>query len=384
MKLSRISYIESKGLAEEWKTVDCTFDDVNLIVGKNASGKSRTLNVLKGLSDLLSLSNELQYSSGSYEVEFKEKTSTFCYYLEYENNEVTSEKLSIDGKIVLDRTSDGKGKIRLEETGDPLAFQTGVKHVAAVSKRDPIQHPFLEKLNQWGNGLFKYDFGTHLGKDMIGLATSGSNVVSGEPNLKNTQNAVAIFVKGKKKYGKSFIDTIISDMKDIGYDLTEIDTSTLTGFNLPPNIQGRPFGLYIQETDLACRTFQNSISSGMFRALSVIIQINYSLLSGEPSCILIDDIGEGLDFSRASDLLHLIVNKIYDSNTQLIMATNDRFIMNSVPIKNWIILERLAGNVIQHNYRNSRKLFDEFEMTGLNNFDFFSSNYLLKKSTNGN
>ena len=165
--------------------------------------------------------------------------------------------------------------------------------------------------------------------------------------------------------------------------MKKVDAGIIKGLNLPKNIQGQPFGLYVQETDLPCKTYQNSMSSGMFRALSVILQISYSLLSGEPSCILIDDIGEGLDFSRSSGLVNLMIDKVSNSNTQLIMTTNDRFIMNSVPIKNWIVLERSGGTVIQHNYRNSKKLFDEFEMTGLNNFDLFSINYILKKSTNG-
>lgn len=383
MKLNTFSYTEFKGLPEEWKTVDCTFDKLNLIVGENASGKSRTLNVLNALSDLLSLSSELHFTSGSYQAEFEDEKRTFIYNLEIEDFVVTSEKLEIDGRIVIDRGRDGRGTILLAETNEPIAFQTGVKQVAASSKRDPLQHPFLEELYAWGHGLIKYEFGTPLGRDMIGLSSPGMNIPEEEPNIKDTQKAIAIFAKGKKEFGKSFVDAIISDMKMIGYDLKKVDTGIIRGLNLPKNLQGQPFGLYVQEADLPCKTYQNSMSSGMFRALSVILQISYSLLSGEPSCILIDDIGEGLDFSRSSGLVNLMIDKVSNSNTQLIMTTNDRFIMNSVPIKNWIVLERSGGTVIQHNYRNSKKLFDEFEMTGLNNFDLFSSNYILKKSTNG-
>jgi hypothetical protein len=34
------------------------------------------------------------------------------------------------------------------------------------------------------------------------------------------------------------------------------------------------------------------MSQGMFRVLSLIIQVNYSVLAKKPNCILIDDIGK--------------------------------------------------------------------------------------------
>ena len=68
----------------------------------------------------------------------------------------------------------------------------------------------------------------------------------------------------------------------------------------------------------------------MFRALSLITQITYSQLTSTPSCILVDDIGEGLDYERASALIKLVVEKARGKSIQLIMATNDRFVMNSV------------------------------------------------------
>ena len=60
------------------------------------------------------------------------------------------------------------------------------------------------------------------------------------------------------------------------------------------------------------------------------------------------------------------------------MATNDRFVMNNVPLQYWTIIHRIRNRAICLNNRNSPKLFADFEMTGLNNFDLFSSNYFLK------
>ena len=59
------------------------------------------------------------------------------------------------------------------------------------------------------------------------------------------------------------------------------------------------------------------------------------------------------------------------------MATNDRFVMNRVPLEYWSVIRRLPNMSKIYNYQNSKELFDNFEFTGLSNFDFFSSDYLL-------
>ena len=97
-----------------------------------------------------------------------------------------------------------------------------------------------------------------------------------------------------------------------------------------------------------------------------------------PSCILIDDIGEGLDYGRAKSLIDLIISKASVSSVQILMTTNDRFVMNKMPLEYWSIINRYGQKSLFYNYRNSAKVFDEFELIGLSNFDFFSSNYFLK------
>jgi ABC-type Mn2+/Zn2+ transport system ATPase subunit len=111
----------------------------------------------------------------------------------------------------------------------------------------------------------------------------------------------------------------------------------------------------------------------MFRALSLIIQLNYSQLASIPSCILIDDIGEGLDYERSSSLIKLLIEKAKTSAVQLVMSTNDRFVMNNVPLEYWCVMRRISNVSKVYNYRNAKKQFEDFELTGLSNFDFFTS-----------
>ena len=118
------------------------------------------------------------------------------------------------------------------------------------------------------------------------------------------------------------------------------------------------------------------MSQGMFRALSLIVSLNYAEHTAVPSCVLIDDIGEGLDFDRSCALIKLLMQKAEETSMQLILSTNDRFIMNSVPLEAWTVLRRVGQNTNVYNYDNSRARFDEFKFTGMNNFDFFAYDFL--------
>ena len=118
------------------------------------------------------------------------------------------------------------------------------------------------------------------------------------------------------------------------------------------------------------------MSQGMFRALSLIIQTVYAELTSDSGCVIIDDIGEGLDHERSTKLIHVLMDRAKKSDVQLIMATNDRFVMNAVPLEAWSCLRRTPGGCEVPNYENSQALFDEFRLTGLNNFDFLATKFL--------
>ena len=92
MKIQKLSYSEFEGQPGEWIFEDCTFGTVNLIVGKNATGKTRTLNVIRGLAAQLSESPFLQVSEGSYVVHFDKDGVSYDYICEYHDRRVIAEE----------------------------------------------------------------------------------------------------------------------------------------------------------------------------------------------------------------------------------------------------------------------------------------------------
>lgn len=380
MFLKSIEYAQFEGTPRLWQLEGCTFGSINLIVGKNATGKSRSLSVINSLANLLSGESKLRYLSGNYTVAFDNNGQEISFILHYEDLSIIREELNIDSVNKLCRGTDGIGRIYYDREGETIDFQTPTDELATVARRDTIQHPFLEDLYSWGRYVRLYRFGTELGKgQLVVLKRDEGKAEKQLLNPKDTSLVTAMFLEGRRKYPGEFNETIIDDMDAIGYSLEDIGTHTPESIIVDSNfLPAEPVGLYVKESDLECRTDQIDMSQGMFRALSLIIQIHYSLFTGTPSCILIDDIGEGLDFERSSALVKLLIERAKDSSVQLIMATNDRFIMNNVPLEYWLVIQRVGGISRIYNQRNSPRLFDDFKLTGLNNFDFFSSGYYLK------
>ena len=376
MQLETITYAQFEGKPEEWSITDFSFGNINLIVGKNATGKSRTLNIIQALGNLVSGYIKLQFKSGNYKALFNEDGEKLIYFLKYEKNKVIEEKLVIGSTTKLDRGPRGEGTIYAVKEKRDMKFQAPPSELACVNRRDSVQHPFFEDLHKWGKNLRSYLFGTPLGRDHYAVFRKDKEEEEEKLNLKDTKQTVAIFKKGQKKYSKEFIDNIKTDMTKVGFNLDNITVGSPISITFQ-NLLEPPEGILVKEGDLKGTTDQNSISQGMFRALSLIIQLNYSLLDSVPICILKDDIVEGLDYERASALIKLLIDKAKKSCVQLIMSTNDRFVMNNVPLEYWSIMRRFPNESKIYNYKNSRKQFDDFELTGLNNFDFFTSDFVV-------
>ena len=74
--------------------------------------------------------------------------------------------------------------------------------------------------------------------------------------------------------------------------------------------------------------------------------------------------------------IDLLRGKAREFGFQLIMSSNDRFVMNKAPLEEWCVLQRRGNRVRVRNYENSREAFEEFKFTGLGNFDFFATDFL--------
>jgi predicted ATPase len=375
MRSKSIEFSENRGTAREWTLQGLELGPLNLIVGKNATGKTRTLNSVASLAGLLRGELPLPAGAGHYEADFDCEGQSLRYLLAYEDGRVTGEEFRRGDEILLTRHRGGIGRLYHEREGRALDFQTPEDELAAVVRQDSLQHGFLRPLADWAKGLRHYSFGDGRGKRPVANPREGIRT-----DLSHQDRVIAVFRKGNQDYPQVFEAAICKDMGDLGYPLIAV--------GIRPPVVGPSGGppddaaaLFVEERDRTSATEQFDISSGMFRALSLLIHLGYAILSGGPGCILIDDIGEGLDFDRSCALVELLMKKATHSQVQLVMSTNDRFVMNKVPLEAWSVLQREGGKVRVRNYQNSRAVFDDFKFTGLSNFDFLATDFVNTGAT---
>lgn len=374
MKLVSLEYSENLGRDQEWLLKKLTLGDKNLIVGKNSAGKSRTLNVLASLARSLSSAQSVLLQSGNYSCEWIHSDGrSFNYSYIVEDGKVISEILKIDEAIYLDRQSGGVGTILYEQVngGQHLPFQAPENEFAISMRRDTLQHSFIEPLHKWASEVRHYMFGSQMGKEHMAIFMPNMPSVDD----KDPNQIVGLMRNAVRDYGEQFVSAMIKHMQKLGYDVEGIDLGfpvSLLPQLVPPGLNS----IRVKERGVRGYVDQVTMSQGMYRVLALLIHVNYLMLKQSSTCVIIDDIGEGLDFER-SCLLISILREIADvSNIQIIMSTNDRFVMNEVPLSEWTVLHREGSVVSVSNYLNSKEKFDEFRFTGLSNFSFFEMDFL--------
>lgn len=375
VRLNSVTFIESEGTPQEWYLDNLELDKINLLVGKNASGKSRALNIISGIAKLMSGTAKISFAPGNYDLKFSWDGKEIRYQVKFVDEKVVEESFSLDNKVLLNRGIGGEGNIWAEdiEGGKEIRFQTPISELAIVARQDSIQHKFLEPLFLWASSMRHYPFGSPLGKDHFAVLNPTKDR-NEQLDGKDTNLVVLLYKQAEEKFGLKFKKAVMKDLQSTGYKVEDMGVGAPVSIRLS-NSLGSPVGLFVKEKDLPGITDQTGMSQGMFRALSLLIQINYSQFEKVSTCILIDDIGEGLDFDRSCQLIDLIREKAKKSDTQLIMSTNDRFVMNRVPLEEWSVLQRTGNHVKVLNINNSKELFEEFKFTGLSNFTFLEMGF---------
>lgn len=378
MKLVALSYSEYENSPKSWSVKGVSLRDVNLIVGKNASGKTRILNVISALAKVISGRQTPLFISGTWEAKFSDARQPsrppVSFSISFSNRQVVAEKLRIGKKTLVNRKYDGSGYIWAEGLKKKLHFRVPGDQLIIASRRDQLQHPFIEELHSWGLSLRVIHFGSDLGQREAAIFQRSDGTQTAAQ--RDDRGPHGVFKHAYEKFGDDFVRPLLDDLREIGYDCEEIGLSPLEV--IEPALGVAPSVLRVKESDLACDTTQAEMSQGMYRVVAILSLVNSGVLMGNFQTILLDDVGEGLDFDRAKNLIGVLLEKAKNHSFQLIMTTNDRFIMNAVPLEHWSIVQRQGPVVSIINDRNRKREFSDFRYLGLNNFDFFAGHFYSK------
>lgn len=370
MILKALKYTRYSGTIREWSIVGnaggfAYFDNINLLVGKNASGKSRALNVIREIANLLSgciILDNVGISSEKFELIFHEDNDKYEYFLDFQNKSIIAETLFLNGKNMLDRSK----KELINPANNVIVKFDIPDSILAITQIDQNKEPYFSSFVLWGHQIKNYLFSNQIEKNR--LVRDYTIIEQSDFDVEDTNVLVHTFYLGKTTFGESFVSEVKNCMHDLGYpQISNIDIQEKKG----------GYGICVEEYEQYLVS-QQEMSQGMFRALSLFIMLTYARLSNISICILVDDMGEGLDFERSIGLIDIVINKIQDSNIQFFMTSNDRHIMNKIPLRYWTVIDRERSKSVFYDYTNSREVFDDFKYTGLNNFDFLTTDFYSK------
>ena len=166
---------------------------------------------------------------------------------------------------------------------------------------------------------------------------------------------------------KDELGFVIGEAKELGYQILEISS-------IEPNSELKLVS--IKEKGLKEEILDLHLSNGMIRVLYLLCYLVYVRKTKKCSMLLIDDLGEGLDYSRTVRLGKKLFEFCENEDVQLIASSNDTMLMDVIDVSKWQILQREQGFLCSINQDNNPKLFNDFRLTGLSNSDLFSSDYI--------
>lgn len=305
MTLKSLTYSEFEDDPRHWSIEHTEFEGINLMVGRNSTGKTRILNVIFSICRIISGVHTKAFNSGNFFIEVELDEKLYSYEISFQKAKVIQESLLVDGVERLSRDAVGEGLVYFASEDKSIPFQIDPEVIAIQNKNDRLQHPFINDLAQWASSVRLYNFGSDFGKSrLMQQPTADLTGSVGLVAIIDADNTVGAYINGYQRFNQEFDKAIIRDMGKLGYHLEEVAAEPLDqlGLGLPASL----LGLITVERDLGLlRNPQMGMSQGMFRAMALIIHINLAIFSKEQKLLLIDDIGEGLDYERATEIIDL-------------------------------------------------------------------------------
>lgn len=319
-----------------------------LIVGRNSVGKSRTINAIQNVVAFVMM-KEVYINSYTFstELEFVGDNTEVKYAFSVNDGVLEKELLEINNNVIIKRTA----KIA-KFNGENIAPPKN-KLIIQV-RRDNKQYPEIEKLIGWFEGVVWVSY-SNINPSMILTMSRSANPL-----------AFSALVESMDERGKK---NVIKSARALDYNVSDISLfKENDGFKC----------VRIKEKGISESILEWQLSNGMLRTLYLLCFVEYikKSLSPKPSLLLIDDMSEGLDYHRSVELGKMIFDNCEKYGLQIIASSNDAFLMDAISISNWQILLRKASKVDVINQYNNEDLFAKFRMTGLSNFDLFSSDFI--------
>lgn len=345
MILTQFSYKQASG----WRLEELSLSHQNLIVGLNSVGKSRTVSAIGHVASFIK--GDIDAAGNFSSTLVLENGNQLEYSFEVAGGQVLAEVLKKNGNPLIQREY-FSAKMYEEMVSPPES------RLLIQVRRDTKLYPEIEEIIQWAEHTSLFVFSN--------ITTAPNSLspytISDEPMLPVMFSKIS---EGQKKL-------LIGYMCDLGYKINNI-------VEYERSSGAKSLHIFENGVKMPLRPFD--LSNGMFRVFCVLLYMIYSSTLSEARCLVIDDMGEGLDYMRSTKLGKIMYDFCERNHIQLIATSNDSFLMDAVDLQHWNILNREGNRVYSINALNSPALFEKFQRTGLSNFDILSSNFLVNNSS---
>lgn len=334
-----------------WALDKVPFSNLNLLVGRNAVGKSKTLNAIVLFVRFLNGDVNVATPSHWCKVEFVTDDNTVLTYgYDYNDNIITDETLYRGSDKIISRNKEHAfiGNTEVNPPANKLCVQ---------SQRDTKNYPEFESIMQWAEKLKGYSFSE--------LSSTKSYHIPSMFNEKiDFSDIFETLDKNAEK--KSFV---IEKMNELNYEIEKIELL---------KISDKYSIVLIKEHGVNTPLYSALLSNGMLRVLYIFAYMAYLSSEQGARTLLVDDLGEGLDFSRSTKLSKIIFDYCEAHDIQLIVTSNDNFLMNAVNLDYWVILQRDGEHTTGISKKTHPEMFLKFKKMGLNNFDMLSTDFIYR------
>ncbi|TAE19793.1 MAG: ATP-binding protein [Bacteroidetes bacterium] len=354
MKIVSISYKTS-----QWELQNLDLGKVNLVVGKNTTGKSLVLETILMLSQIIKQNKRIDELGNDYmtwSICLQDTSFTLKYEYEWKNA-IIFEKITWNGEVTLYRSGEEATITNALTKQQEQSFPPANKLLLHVL-RDVKKYPFLEPLVRWSENMHGIRFAN--------IDSQTGHQLSGHPFMGLLADVPTLF----KYLPTSNQERVVEHLNLANYPIENITA--------PFNETQAPI-LFIKEKGVNNIIKHYDLSQGLIRSLSLFIFLEYVLKHKQAVTLLIDDLCEGLDYDRATKLGKIVFETCEQNDIQLLATSNDSFLMEVVDIKNWNILQRNGQTVTSINNQNNPDLFKEFRFTGMSNFDLLASDFITQK-----
>lgn len=342
MYIEKYQFTASLSTMELWTYDEVIFQNVNLIVGDTASGKTGFINTIFSLGHMIA-SNK--FFAGYWKIDFSHLGTVYNYELKSDSNNkintITLERLvqkSTEGGIILIE----RDKSSFIYKGDPLPrlsqIETGITLLKDEQDIKPVYEAFSSIMRRMFQGADLEDAKAIavLTPDLLKMLEADHSL----PTIFQKTLPLNIKLYVLNRYYPEIFSKIVKTFRGAFEYIKEVSVKTLSLDQIGMNLPGQVYSLVTKEKNVGKELNIMNFSSGMLKVLLLATDI-FSLPKG--SVYIIDEYENSLGLS-AINAFPTILSEL-DGSSQFIITSHHPYIINKIPVSDWFVFNRTGSHV---------------------------------------